>query len=81
MVLSLALFDQLHEGSGGGVGDLWVGVQHLDDAVDQDEDGVLDLPVLLIQQLVTHLPTRKHMEVLEPVHAVHLRRLVRVLLA
>lgn len=55
-------------------------MQHLYDTIDKYQDGVLYLPILLIQQLVAYLPTCKHMEMLEPIHAVYLRRLIWIFL-
>lgn len=40
MVACLFALDELGEISSGRVGELWIGMQHLDDVVDQHEDGV-----------------------------------------
>lgn len=56
-------------------------MQHLDDSVNKYEDGVLDLPILFIEQLVAHLAACKDMEVFKAIHAVYFRWLVWVFLS
>lgn len=56
-------------------------MKHLNDPINKYQDGVLDLPILFVQQLVAYLPTGKHMEMFKPVHAVYLRWLVWIFLS
>jgi hypothetical protein len=55
-------------------------MKHSNEPIDEEKDGVVDLPILLDQQPITDLALREDMQMLESIQHAHLRRLVRVLL-
>lgn len=55
-------------------------MQHFDDSINKYKDGVLYLPILLIEQLVAYLPSGKYMKMFKSIHTPYFRWLVWVLL-